>query len=356
MLTTSTTDTHSPRHAIARADYSGRVTSTDPITWTHDRSVPGLDPADLPFAASSFDRDAVDRERRDLRAAAATDPTARVLVMVGTEVPVHEGRLVLDPYAEAPDAIADPAHPEVYLGRLRGDAAPVVLRSFPSGSRVPDRDDVVRAGLRALGTELDPEQTSLLVTAQAVAAWHRDHPRCPQCGTVTEVIRSGWARECPEDRSLHFPRTDPAVIVAITDGNEDPERERILLGRSSLWKGNRFSTLAGFVEPGESAEQAVVREIFEEAGIVVGSVHYQGSQPWPFPRSLMLGFRAVAQTMDFTPDGEEILDLRWFTRAELKEAAANGSIVLPGRISIAHALIVSWLGEPLPESNRVIGE
>ena len=325
------------------------MTPSEPNTWTPDRTAPGLDPADLPFAASSFDRDAVDREHRDLRAEAGADPSARVLVVVGGDAPVRDGHLVLEEYAAAPAASEDPAHPDVYLGRLRGNDAPVLLRSFPAGAQVPGQNDVVRAGLRTLGTELEPEETSLLVTAQSVGLWHRDHPRCPRCGAVTEVIRSGWARECPEDRTLHFPRTDPAVIVAITDGHEDPQRERILLGRSSLWASNRYSTLAGFVEPGESAEQAVVREIFEEAGIVVGSVHYQGSQPWPFPRSLMLGFRAVAHTTDFTPDGQEILDLRWFTRAELKAAAGERTIVLPGRISIAHALIASWLGEPLPE-------
>lgn len=327
------------------------MTSSHPFTWTHDRSVPGLNPADLPFAASAFDRDAVEREQHDLRVVAADDPATRVLVMVGGDAPVRDGQLLLERYAEAPAASGDPAHPDVYLGRLDGDGARVLLRGFPAGTDLPGQDDVVRAGLRTLGTELEPEETSLLVTAQSVALWHRDHPRCPRCGAVTEVIRSGWARECPEDRSLHFPRTDPAVIVAITDGNQDPDQERILLGRSSLWAGNRYSTLAGFVEPGESAEQAVVREIFEEAGVVVGSVHYQGSQPWPFPRSLMLGFRAVAHTVDVTPDGQEILDLRWFTRAELKAAAAEESIVLPGRISIAHALIVSWLGEPLPEGH-----
>lgn len=325
--------------------YSGRVSTS--IPWTHQDTVPGLDPAELPFAASAFERDAVEREQRDLCAAAASEPGSRVLMMAEGKAPVRAGRLLLCPAGEAPEASGDPAHPEVYLGRLAGSGAMVVLRSYPAGA-TPALTDAAWAGLRELGTWLNPEETSLLVTAQAVGLWHRDHPRCPRCGAVTDVTRSGWARRCPRDESLHFPRTDPAVIVAITDGHPDPRRERLLLGRSALWSENRYSTLAGFVEPGESAEQAVAREIFEEAGIAVSAVDYQGSQPWPFPRSLMLGFRAVAFGAEVTPDGREILDLRWFTREQLKAVARDGSIVLPGPISIAHALIVSWLGEPLP--------
>lgn len=325
------------------------MTSSQRPAWTHERSASILTDADLPFASASFDRNGVDREHGDLRDSAAQDPRSRILVMVDAEVPVRHGRLVLQSYGDAPSASEDPAYPDVYLGRLSGGQA-VVLRTFPRDTQVPDGADVARAGLRALANELEPEELSLLVTAQSVAMWHRDHPRCPRCGSVTTVTRSGWARECPEDGSLHFPRTDPAVIVAVTDAHEDPDRERILLGRSALWSGNRYSTLAGFVEPGESAEHAVQREVFEEAGVTLGAVHYQGSQPWPFPRSLMLGYRAVAATTDLVPDGEEILELRWFTRAELVAAATDGSIVLPGPMSIAHALIVSWLGRPLPAS------
>src|SRR5699024_5567962 len=139
------------------ADYSGWVTPSEPNTWTPDRTVPGLDPEDLPLAASAFDRDAVDREHRDLRAAAGSDPSARVLVMVGGDAPVRDGHLVLEEYDVAPAASEDPAHPDVYLGRLRGDNAPVLLRSFPAGTGIPDQNDVVRAGLRTLGTELEPE-------------------------------------------------------------------------------------------------------------------------------------------------------------------------------------------------------
>ena len=330
--------------------YSGRVSTSQQIPWTHQDTVPGLDPADLPFAAMAFERDAVEREHRDLRAVAASDPGTTVLVMAEGKTPVRDGRLVLSPVAQAPEVSADPAHPEVYLGRLAGTGPMVVLRSYPPGTE-PVVAGAAWAGLRELGTCLSPEETSLLVTAQAVGLWHRDHPRCPRCGEITGVTRSGWTRRCPRDETQHFPRTDPAVIMAVTDGHPDPQRERLLLGRSALWRENRYSTLAGFVEPGESAEQAVAREIFEEAGIAISAVDYQGSQPWPFPRSLMLGFRAVAGGTDPVPDGREILDLQWFTRAQLKAAALQETIVLPGPISIAHALIVSWLGEPLPKAH-----
>ena len=351
----------------------------------------------LPFAATAFDRDAVERELRDVRAAAAQDPATLVLVLAGGLAPVVEDALVLVPAAGLPALPEDPRRPEVYLGRLPGaDGAPgprVLLRPVPAptehapehtdagtaenaagqvpgsspdallealldtvarhaaGRSGPGAGDGLRwAGLRDLGPVLPPTDTALLVTAQSVGLWHRDHPRCPRCGEPTEVIRSGWARQCPRDESLHFPRTDPAIIVAVTDGDPDPARERLLLGRSALWRGNRFSTLAGFVEPGESLEQAVVREVAEEAGLVVGDVHYLGSQPWPFPRSLMLGCRAVVRSGAAVPDGQEILELRWFTRAELRDAARTGSVTLPGRVSIAHALIEHWLGEDLPET------
>ena len=338
-----------------------------------------LTPSRLPFAATAFDRDAVDRELEDARVLAARDPSSLVLVLVGGLAPVAGDALVLVPAAEVPRVDHDPRRPEVYLGRLPGaDGARgprVLLRAVPAAEPA-DGDAAAEpfavpepvvaavtasaaargvaglrwAGLRELGPVLPAADTALLVTAQSVGLWHRDHPRCPQCGEPTDVIRSGWARQCPNDASLHFPRTDPAIIVAVSDGHPDPDRERLLLGRSALWTGDRFSTLAGFVEPGESLEQAVVREVAEEAGLVVGDVQYLGSQPWPFPRSLMLGCRAVVRSGAAVPDGQEILELRWFTREQLREAARTGSVTLPGRVSIAHALIEHWLGEDLPET------
>lgn len=321
-----------------------------PVNSSPDRSIapaPLLGPAELPFAGRAFDRQAVEREHRDLVAAAEDSGTARALVLRGSQVPTTPHGPLLPPLAEVPAATGDPGRPDVYLGRT-ADGTRVVLRTFPEDAQLPGFEDVAWEGLLTLATAVEPELTALLVTGQAIALWHRDHPRCPRCGALTEVVRSGWARTCPRDGSLHFPRTDPAIIVAVVDDEPDPARQRILLGRSALWSGNRYSTFAGFVEPGESAEQAVVREIGEEAGITVDTVQYQGSQPWPFPRSLMLGFRAVAHTSVAEADGEEILDVRWFTRKQLLTCVRTGEVTLPGRVSIAHALIVSWLGEDLP--------
>ena len=152
--------------------------------------------------------------------------------------------------------------------------------------------------------------------------------------------RAGWVRRCESDNLELFPRTDPAIIVGVVD-----EHDRILLGSQGVWEENRFSILAGFVEPGESLEAAVVREMQEEAGILVSNPEYLGSQAWPFPYSLMLGYTARYVGGTVTPDGEEIVKLRWFSREELK-AEAN-VLLLPGRLSIARAIIEHWLGEEL---------
>ncbi|WP_233568803.1 NAD(+) diphosphatase [Kocuria soli] len=331
-----------------------------------------LNPDVMPLTRSRLERRSPERDREDQR------PGSRwTLVTLDGRMPVADGRLVLVERSvlariieglDDPDA--DPGLPEVYLGELTdGSAEGVTVRPQQGqGEMTQALTELVElshargdsagqplewATLRAIAPALgaaEPEHAALAVTAQAVTAWHVDHPRCPRCGELTHVERSGWMRRCPADRSMHFPRTDPAVIVAVTDGAPDSSRERILLGQSAAWSGNRFSTLAGFVEPGESIEQAVVREIEEESGIVVDQVRYLGSQPWPFPRSLMIGCTAVMQYGQLTPDGDEIAQLRWFTRDELREASLSGEIVLPGKVSIARALIEHWLGENLPES------
>jgi len=174
-------------------------------------------------------------------------------------------------------------------------------------------------------------------------AWHTTHEFCPRCGARTEIAFSGHIRVCPKDGSEHFPRVDPAVIMLIRDDDD-----RILLARGPQWPENRVSVLAGFVEPGESLELAVIREVHEEVGIVVTEPRYMGSQPWPFPRSLMLGFFARALTTDLHPDAVEIADARWFTRAELLAELEGGRLGLPSPISIARRLIEAWYGSALP--------
>jgi len=192
-------------------------------------------------------------------------------------------------------------------------------------------------GLREVGAELDDLGAGLLTTAVALARWHDRHPRCPLCGQPTRSARGGWMRQCPADRSEHWPRVDPAVIMLVHDGGD-----RCVLGRQPSWPPGRYSVLAGFVEPGESAEVAVAREVAEEVGLAITDVRYAASQPWPFPSSLMLGFIA---RVDGDPrlhvDGTELQDARWFTRDEIRSRA--GIRALPPPVSIAYRLITDWL-------------
>lgn len=199
---------------------------------------------------------------------------------------------------------------------------------------LPHRLGARPLGLREVGAALDDREAGLFVTTVSLANWHATHIYCPQCGAGTEVGCGGWSRRCPVDGSEHFPRTDPAVIVLLHDG-----ADRALLGRQPSWPRGRYSTIAGFVEAGESAEQAVGREVREETGVLVADVTYRGSQPWPFPRSLMLGYEARVVGGELGAGDGELEDVRWFSRDELRAAAA----LLPPPTSIAHWLITGWL-------------
>jgi len=199
------------------------------------------------------------------------------------------------------------------------------------------------AGLREAGSLLSERDAGLLVHAVALENWQRLHRFCSRCGERTVIAAAGHIRRCPACGAEHYPRTDPAVIMLVTD-----DLDRALLGRQVHWPEGRFSTLAGFVEPGESIEQAVIREVAEEAGVPVGEVEYVASQPWPFPSSLMLGFMARATSSRIQVDGEEIHEARWFSRDELRTAIESGEVLPPSGISIAARLIELWYGEPLP--------
>jgi NAD+ diphosphatase len=181
--------------------------------------------------------------------------------------------------------------------------------------------------------------------AVALANWHESHTHCPLCGTPTSPAPAGHITVCPADGTEHFPRLDPAVIMLVLD----PEG-RLLLARNALWPQGRMSVLAGFVEPGESAEHAVAREVYEESSIVVGHVEYLGSQPWPLPRSLMLGFQATAKGgQTIAVDEDEIGEARWFSRTELRAAIHSGEVAMAPSSSIARRLIEFWYGEELPD-------
>lgn len=195
--------------------------------------------------------------------------------------------------------------------------------------------------LREVGGFLDADSLQIAMHAVALSHWHRTHPRCPRCGAATVVEMGGATRRCTQDQSEHHPRTDSAVIVLVKDKDD-----RILLGHQPVWPEGRFSTFAGFLEPGETFEQCVEREVFEESGVKLTDIKYLGSQPWPFPASIMIAFEAIAvDSQSARPDGSEITEVKWFTRAELKSAAIDGSLLLPPTISVARKMIARWYGD-----------
>jgi NAD+ diphosphatase len=197
------------------------------------------------------------------------------------------------------------------------------------------------ADLRTVGPLLERNQGALLAYARAMMHWHGRHRFCGVCGHPTESLEAGHVRRCTNSDcgASHFPRTDPAVIMLVHDG------ERVVLGRQKIWPPGMHSVLAGFVEPGESLEDAVRREVAEEVGITLGEVTYHSSQPWPFPSSIMLGFMARATTTDLNPATDEIETARWYTRAELRASPENEVFKLPRRDSIARRLVEDWLAD-----------
>ena len=195
--------------------------------------------------------------------------------------------------------------------------------------------------LRAIGSFLSPRDIGLAVHAQGLANWHSKHPRCSLCGGPTVVVLAGAVRRCPTDQSEHYPRTDSAIIVLIKN-----DKDQILLGRQKVWPKHRFSTFAGFVEPGESFEHCVIREVREEAGVELTKINYLGSQPWPFPASLMIAFEAITNTPELArPDGDEIEEIRWFSREDMKSAILDKSLILPFEIRVARQMINAWYGD-----------
>ncbi|WP_200806239.1 NAD(+) diphosphatase [Demequina sp. NBRC 110052] len=296
------------------------------------------DPWTLPHP-SLIDRSGERRERVDLDAADAVVVSEGRLLAAG-------GRLV---------ELAPPEHPpaslKVYLGR-DGDRDLVAL--VPEDPAFVDGYDGI-GGERLVGLRdlLGPfaqrgdeglRDRELAATAVAVSAWHAAHGHCARCGAPTAPAKGGWVRVCPEDGREHYPRVDPAIIVAITD-----EDDRLLLAHAAHWTSRRFSILAGYVEPGETFEQTVHREVYEEAGITLTDVAYAGSQPWPFPASVMVGFTARATSADVRVDGEEITEARFVGREELVALIADGEMVIAPHGSIARRLIEQWYGAPLAD-------
>lgn len=290
----------------------------------------------LSTVRSGLDRAAIDRATPGIIDTARADPATRVLTLVGDKAPLAAlDRLHWGSPNDAPSTAQ-----WALIGR---DADGVLLLAavLPASAEEPFASPLGWVSLRRAGAELAADDAAAFVAALSLGRWLLDAAFCPACGAETELGDAGWSRRCPACGRQHFPRTDPAVIVAITSAR-DPDR--LLLGSNVLWDANRYSCFAGFVEAGESAEAAVGREVLEESGVRVASIHYRGSQPWPYPRSLMLGFFAVAEDdAQAQADGEEIRDLRWFTSDEIGAGlAGEGDVMLPGAASIAHALIRDW--------------
>lgn len=288
----------------------------------------------MTFQPPSLDRAAELREEPDVLERLRDDPGTRVIVVREGRVRVVDSTLLRVPADAVGDAIW------ALLGRDQDGSVLLLAVAPPENDAVDTAPDEIWLGLRDLGGRIDRVESELLVEAIALAGWLRDAPFCPTCGGGTEVRQAGWSRRCLVCGRDHFPRNDPAVIVAV----ESRDGERLLLGANANWGGRMYSCFAGFTEAGESLEATVHREIEEESGVRLSSLRYISSQAWPFPRSLMIGFRAVVDDESAAvADGEEIVDVRWFTRSEIASAlAGDGPVGLPGPASIARALIIDW--------------
>lgn len=293
----------------------------------------------LALGRGTVDHTAHHRQDADWLAAAWADPRTRVLVVTDGEAPVDgSAELLFVPPQQAP------AGTRVLLGVAPDGAAYfAILADHQADGPANTVPGARAAGLRQVGAMLSDRDAGLLTEAVALANWHARHTHCPRCGAMTEPAAAGHTRVCPVDGSEHFPRVDPAVIMLVLD-----PADRALLARNKRWPQRRVSILAGFVEPGESVEQAVAREVAEEVGIAVQDVRYLGSQPWPMPQSLMLGFAAhTAGDTELHVDADEIVEAAWYSRDDLRAALAADELRLPPPVSIARRIIESWYGYPL---------
>lgn len=306
----------------------------------------------LPLSRNRVNRDAENRKSPGFLETTMSEPSTRVVAVCDGKVLFSDEatpRLQLLTPADVPSGSA-----QVYLGfniettRDLVKGTKIVAASFSAEQASLQSSATVRwESPRRTAHLFDDLDSGLAVQAVAMINWHIKHCYSPLTGMKTISSQAGWIREDSSKEAALFPRTDAAVITLVTD-----QSERILLGSNAMWEASRYSLLAGFVEPGESLEAAAIREVYEEAGIWVANPEYVGSQPWPFPASLMVGFRAklVEDSLDnIRPDGQEIVDLRWFSRADLLKS--SGDIHLPARPSIARAMIQDWLGQSLPEES-----
>jgi NAD+ diphosphatase len=287
------------------------------------------------FAGPYIERRVEEREDPAWIDSARADPATRYLIAHGTRQLLHPGtepRIAFLSNTAPQVATAQPGS-LVLLGWFRGHRC--VLVDLPPGASPEPPEGTRFEELRPFASMLGAEQAGLLAYARALTIWRARHRYCGVCGSPTVATHAGHCLRCTNPSCAHefFPRIDPAIIVLVSDG------ERALLGRQASWPARRYSTIAGFVEPGESLEDAVVREVAEETGVSVTGIRYQSSQPWPFPSSVMVGFRARAAADAVVRLGGELEDARWFTRAQLN----SGEALAPPSESISWRLIESWL-------------
>lgn len=295
---------------------------------------------DLLLSRAAVDRAAHLRSDDAFQQAARTDPRSMVLWVHSGSIAVIAGSPTLALTALS----ALPADADVsFLGISPTGAAVFARHHFGPREEIELPEGASWIGLREIGHALDDHDAGLTVNAVALDNWRRATRLCPGCGEYLVTRQAGWSLHCIPETRDHFPRTEPAVIMLVRD-----TQDRALLGRQGIWQPRWFSTFAGFVEAGESAEAAVRRELLEEVGVAIDRLAYLGSQPWPFPASLMLGYHAWTTQTEVTVDQEEIAEARWFTREELERACRAGEVLLPPAVSISRKLIERWFGAPLP--------
>jgi NAD+ diphosphatase len=309
----------------------------------------------LGYAAAAVDRGGDARNDAAFIAAAAADPAALTYVLGGDRAMLAPGEPTRALFTPVEAAALGEAAARLYLGRAAA-GGPRFATVLPAADleRLAAAGTYLAVDLRSLATEglLPAEDIGALGLAKSLAAWHARHGFCPNCGAATAIVSGGWRRLCPACGAEHYPRVDPVAIMLVSDG------ERALLGRQPRFAPGRYSCLAGFVEPGETIEAAVRREVLEEAGIRVGTVSYLASQPWPFPSSLMLACRGVALSCDIVIDPTELEEARWFDRAELALMLAGthpDGLGAPPPMAIAHHLIRHFVEEAAPLRQATAG-
>jgi NAD+ diphosphatase len=297
----------------------------------------------LGYTDSRLARAAERRTDAQAVAALAADPRAAVYVMGGEMIVLRKGAPLNEALFTATEARAlGPALETVFLGLLDGVARFGVGLPPQTVEALKDRDDLLITDLRSIAVQglTDAEHLPPIAEAKAVLHWHARHRFCSNCGAPTQVVDAGWRRDCASCSTQHFPRTDPVVIMLAIDG------DNCLLGRSPRFAPTMWSCLAGFIEPGESIEDAVHRETLEEAGIACGRVKYFASQPWPFPSSLMIGAHAEAISRDIVVDRAELEDARWFSKDEVVAMLMRrhpDGLTTPPPVAIAHHIVRAWV-------------